>query len=181
MTLLTCCIWNEQKPARLVKRLSSILSLKQCGRPPLPYFLFILAWAKGWRTMNREIFYNKNTVKKVPKFLSCLSIVKEACQEIQSFLSISQNRDAFRKTRHPCSQNCCVRLTNFHEGKFLQPGKDHSSCHLWPRQDFFPLWVPENRKRSKLSWTQFYKRNKGLGEGVTEPEKGVTQLPWSRR
>lgn len=47
--------------------------------------------------MNREIFYNKNTVKKIPKFLSCLSIVKEVCQEIQSFLSISQNRDTFRK------------------------------------------------------------------------------------
>lgn len=40
-------------------------------------------------------------MKKIPKFLSCLNVVKEIILKFNYFLSISQKRYPFRESRDP--------------------------------------------------------------------------------
>lgn len=58
-------------------------------------------------------FYYKSIIKKIPKFLSCLNVMKEIYSEIQFFFlfwvflrtdALSENQEMF--TSH--SQNSCV-------------------------------------------------------------------------
>ena len=67
-------------------------------------------------------------MKKIPKFFSCLNVVKETYLEIESFLSISQKKYTFRESRDhyfPFSKLLCATNVFSCRGNYPKDERGH--------------------------------------------------------
>lgn len=107
---------------------------------PLHTFFFWQKWRDGEENCEQTIFYSKSIMKKVPKFLSCLNVVKEIYSEMQSFFNISQKTYTFREARDPYfpfPTLLCATETFFWRGNCLNQEGVMSLCYCWLRHDSF--------------------------------------------